>query len=96
MVEFVEAHGIKVSNSVSLSLSSGHFRVAPDEARQLAESADTPDAEAVFVACTGLRLSPCLEALESKLGKAVLTANQVTSWHALQLMGVDRRLEDVR
>ena len=92
LIEFVEAHGIKVSNTVSLLLSSGHFRVTPDEARQLGESADTPDAEAVFVACTGLRLSPCLEAMENTLGKPVLTANQVTSWHALQLMGVDRRL----
>ena len=60
--------------------------------RQLAESTDTPDTEAVFVACTGLRLSPYLEAMENRLGKPVLTANQVTSWHALQLMGVDARL----
>ena len=88
LIEFVEAHGIRVSNSVSLSLSSGHFQVSPDEVRQLAESTDTPDAEAVFVACTGLRLSPHLEAMENSLGKPVLTANQVTSWHALRLMGV--------
>ena len=94
LIEFVEAHGIKVSSSVSLSLSSGHFRVGPDEARQLPESADTPDAEAVFVACTGLRLSPHLEAMENTLGKPVLTANQVTSWHALRLMGVAAELPE--
>ncbi len=92
LIEFVEAHGIRVSNSVSLSLSSGHYRMPPDEVRQLAENTDTPDAEAVFVPCTGLRLSAHLEAMENRLGKPVLTANQVTSWHALRLMGVDTRL----
>ena len=91
-IDFMEAHGIQVMNSVSLSLEYGHSIVPPDDMRQLAESADVPEAEAIFVGCTGQRLAPFIDAMETKLGKPVLTANQVTSWHGLQLLGVTPRL----
>ena len=55
---------------------------------RLVEAANVPEADAVFVGCTGQRLALCIEGLEAKLGKPVLTANQVTSWHALRLMGI--------
>ena len=91
-IDFVQAHDIKVVNSVSLSLRDGHSIVPPEKIRQLAESGDVPEAQAVFVGCTGQKLAEHLEAMEAKLNKPVLTANQVTSWHALQLMGVPPRV----
>ena len=87
-IDFIEAHSIKVMNSLSLYLKDGHPIVPPEKMRQLAESADVPEAEAVFVGCTGQKLAEHVEAMEAKLNKPVLTANQVTSWDALQLMGV--------
>ena len=87
-IDFIEAHSIKVTNSLSLYLKDGHAIVPPEKMRQLVESADVPEAEAVFVGCTGQKLGEHLEAMEAKLNKPVLTANQVTSWDALRLMGV--------
>jgi maleate isomerase len=92
-VEFFEAHGISVVKSLSLHLERGHSIVPPDEIRRLAESADHPDAQAVFVGCTGQRLAQHLDAMEKLLSKPVLTANQVTSWHALTLLGRKPQLQ---
>jgi len=58
----------------------------------LAETDDDPGAQAVFVGCTGQKLAQHLNAMEALLGKPVLTANQVTSWHALKLMGLEPQL----
>lgn len=87
--EYFAAHDIEVVNSLSLRLERGHSIVKPEDIRDLAERADHPAAEAVFVGCTGQRLAVHLTAMEARLGKPVLTANQVTSWHALRLMGLD-------
>lgn len=92
-IEFFEAHDIKVVKSLSLSLERGHSIVSPEQIRRLAETSDDPDAQAVFVGCTGQRLAQHLNAMETLLGKPVLTANQVTSWHALRLMGREPQLE---
>lgn len=91
-VEFIEAHGVRVLRSLALGLKDDHSIVNPNEIRQLAESADKPEAEAVFVGCTGQRLASHLDAMEAGLGKPVLCANQVTSWEALRLLDVPRIL----
>ncbi|RZS36549.1 maleate cis-trans isomerase [Herbihabitans rhizosphaerae] len=48
---------------------------------------DHPDAEAVLVPDTALHTADCLEDLETRIGKPVLTANQVTVWEGLRLIG---------
>ena len=55
-------------------------------------AADRPDAEAVFIGCSGQRLARHLERLERRLGKKVLSANQVTGWHLLRLLGRRERI----
>lgn len=92
-VEFIEAHGIKVSRNLSLGLEEEHSLVPSETMSQLAEEANAPKAEAIFVGCTGQRLAPCIEGLEARIGKPVLTANQVTAWHALRLMGITAKLQ---
>lgn len=54
---------------------------------------DEPSAEAVLVPDTALHTVAWLSELEATLGKPVLTANQVTMWHALRLAGRPRRAE---
>ncbi|MGN9756364.1 maleate cis-trans isomerase family protein [Streptomyces sp. SD31] len=56
----------------------------------LAEAADHPDAEAILLPDTALHTASHLTALEQRLAKPVLTANQVTVWEALRL--TDRRV----
>lgn len=90
---FLEAHGFEVVNSVALNLPGGHSTVDPERMRQAAEAADRPEAEALFVGCTGQRLGSLLDDMERRLGKPVLTANQVTAWHALHLLGHEPAME---
>ena len=92
-IKFIQDHGVRVLNSLALNLEKDHSIVPPERIRQLAESSNISESDAVFVGCTGQKLALHLEEMESALGKPVLTANQVTSWHALQLMGIDPYLE---
>ncbi|WP_184080771.1 maleate cis-trans isomerase family protein [Nocardiopsis mwathae] len=48
---------------------------------------DHPDAEAVLVPDTALHTAAILADLEARLGKTVLTANQVSVWEGLRLAG---------
>lgn len=48
---------------------------------------DHPDAEAVLVPDTALHTVAWLPELEQRLGKPVLTANQVSVWEGLRLVG---------
>lgn len=89
LANFLDAHGVKVLQSKALHLPDGHSIVPPSQMAALVESCDIAGAQAIFVSCTGQRLAQHIELLEGKLGKPVLTANQVTSWHALRMMGVD-------
>jgi maleate isomerase len=92
--EFLEASGFKVVSLRALNLPHGFATVPAAEAYRLGRSADTSEAEAVFIACTALRTLEVLEPLEEDLGKPVVTANQATMWDALQLAGVStRRME---
>src|SRR3990170_3800329 len=53
----------------------------------LAAANDHPDAEAVLLPDTALHTVAWLDELESRLGKPVLTANQVSAWDGLRLAG---------
>jgi maleate isomerase len=78
----------------AISLGSFHFDIdyemagiSPLGIIESAATLDHPDAEAVFLPCTGLRASSAIDALERRLGKPVVTAHQAMLWHALQLAG---------
>lgn len=58
-----------------------------DRVLKFVVSGDTPDAEAVLVPDTALHTAGLVEDLEASLEKPVLTANQVTMWEALGLVG---------
>lgn len=59
----------------------------PAEVLEFAAAGDHPDAEAVLVPDTALHTAGVLDALEERLGKTVLTANQVSVWQGLRLAG---------
>ncbi|MCQ4042398.1 aspartate/glutamate racemase family protein [Streptantibioticus rubrisoli] len=62
-----------------------------EEVLRLARGGDHPDAEAVLLPDTALHTAAWLDDLEAAVGKPVLTANQVTVWEGLRLIGADRR-----
>ena len=43
--------------------------------------------DALFISCTNLRTMDVIEPLEARLGKPVLTSNQVLAWHMMRLAG---------
>ncbi|GGL71171.1 decarboxylase [Streptomyces fumigatiscleroticus] len=90
--DFLRAGGLEVTGVVGAGVvtaaESGSW--TESEVLGLARAADRPDAEAVLLPDTALHTAAHLPALEEKLGKPVLTANQVTVWEALRL--ADRRV----
>jgi len=57
----------------------------------MASAGDTPDAEALLMPDTALHTADHLDALEERAGKPVLTANQVSVWEGLRLLGRHER-----
>jgi maleate isomerase len=57
---------------------------------RLAVENDHPAAEALLIPDTAMRTVDLLPRLEERLGKPVLTANQVTVWEGLRLAGGSR------
>ena len=58
-----------------------------DRVVAMVTAADHPDAEAVLVPDTAMHTLAIVDKLEAAVGKPVLTANQVTVWKGLELLG---------
>lgn len=86
---YLEAAGFTVAAMVGLNLRCDIEDVEPAETREIVESqVDRPDADAVFISCTGMRTAAIIDDIEASLGKPVVTANQATLWSAGRLAGV--------
>ena len=60
-------------------------RLTRDEIMEGVAAADHPDAEALFLSCTALPAIPLIAELEERLGKPVLSSNQVVFWATLDI-----------
>ncbi len=78
-VTAMTSHGIERAASVG--------ELSPDEVVDLVRSADTAGADAVLVPDTAMHSLAQLDVLERAAGLPVLTANQVTVWEGLRLLG---------
>jgi maleate isomerase len=84
---FLAEAGVQVVAASGLGLSSDIWTVPYDVTAGLVRDTDTDDAQAVFISCTNLPTYDLIAPLEAELGKPVLTANQVTIWSALTVIG---------
>ena len=84
--EFLGELGVKTVASAHLGLGGGIWRVSYRTIAEHIMEVDRPDAEAIFVACTNLPTYDLIGPLEARLGKPVLTANQLTMWASLRRM----------
>ena len=87
LTAFLGESGIEVTAAAGLGLTSDIWTVPHDVTAQLVRETDTDDAQAVFISCTNLPTYDVIADLDHELGKPVLTANQVTMWHSLSLIG---------
>ncbi|MBN9747541.1 maleate cis-trans isomerase [Amycolatopsis sp. A1MSW2902] len=91
-VDFLAAGGVEVlsMSSADIDTAAEVGQLAPEAVVDLAVSHDHPDADAVLVPDTAMRTLGEITDIEAKLGKPVLTANQVTVWEGLRLTGTTR------
>jgi maleate isomerase len=87
LTSFLEQGGKSVVSQEGLGLDRDIWKVPYAATCELIRQADRPDAEAIFVSCTNLPTYDLIAHMEQELGKPVITANQVTAWSALRLMG---------
>ncbi len=87
LLTFLDDAGVTVVSDAQLGLDERIWTVPYMTTYGLIESADHPDAEAVFVSCTNLPTYDLITSAERRLGKPVITANQVTMWAALRDIG---------
>jgi maleate isomerase len=85
---YLEEAEIETVSSAYLGLTHDIFRVGPGSVRNLIRTADSADAEAIFVSCTNLWTLDVLDDMTRDLGKPILSANQVTIWSALKSIGL--------
>jgi maleate isomerase len=87
LTSYLGEAGVEVVANAGLGLTAEIWTVPYEVTADLVRSTDTSDAAAVFVSCTNLPTYDVIASLEAELGKPVLTANQVTIWSALTLIG---------
>jgi maleate isomerase len=87
LTSFLEQGGKSVVSQEGLGLDRDIWKVPYAVTCELIRRADRPDAEAIFVSCTNLPTYDLIAHMERELGKPVITANQVTAWSALRLIG---------
>ena len=87
LTTFLTEAGVEVVASAGLGLISDIWRVPYEVTAGLVRETDNADAQAVFISCTNLPTYDVIATLEHELGKPVLTANQVTMWSALRVLG---------
>jgi maleate cis-trans isomerase len=88
-VDFLTAGGVEVltmgSHGIVTAAEVGTLE--SDQVIAMVTAADHPDAQAVLVPDTAMHTLSVIDRLEAAVGKPVLTANQVTVWKGLQLLG---------
>lgn len=88
-IDYLGAGGIEVvswsSAEISTAAEVGTLQGA--DVLSLAERNDHPDAEVLLIPDTAMRTLEVVTEIESRIGKPVLTANQVTVWEGLRLVG---------
>jgi maleate cis-trans isomerase len=88
-VDFLGAGGVEVLrlSSRGILTAAEVGRIGREEVIQFAVANDDPAADAVLLPDTALHTAAWLDDLEDRLGKPVLTANQVSVWEGLRIAG---------
>ena len=93
--EFLVQQGFEVLNIQGLNLATGieMGRVTPAFWQEFAIAIDTPEAEVIFLSCSGVRSLEVVAEIEAVTGKPVITSNQAQFWSCLRRAGVTDKLQ---
>jgi maleate isomerase len=80
---YFQSEGFEVVSSTSVDLSRDSRRIGAAAVFEWTSRHVSNDAEAVFIGGNGFRVAGAIAALESEIGRPVLTSNQVLLWNLL-------------
>jgi maleate isomerase len=86
---FLQAHGIEVVSQVAMEVTRNNDigRLSPQTAFDYGLKSDRPEADAIFLACGNWWTASITEQLEAKVGKPVLSTNNMAIWAVLRMIG---------
>jgi maleate isomerase len=87
--QYLETEGVKVVSMKGLGMTNVQ-EVSLNTVYELALEVDIPEAEAVFISCTGLKTLPIIEKLEKKLNKLVFSSNIATFWDVMKILEIKK------
>ncbi len=92
---FLAENGIQVLSLRGLGIGAGGSheyvqiaRVPKERIYEHCRSTDVPEAQVLVVSCTDFPTLDVIPRLEAELGKAVISSNTATFWHALRTAGM--------
>ena len=94
-IKYFGEQGFNIVNCVGLDLMDPYIlaNVSSSVLYKLARMADVPEADGMFISCTGIDSLDIIEPLEQDLGKPVFTSNQSAFWNALRLAKIGAPIE---
>ena len=89
-IAFLQHLGLEVVGEAALGLDTNDAmaRLSPEQLEEWAITQLNSQADGYFLSCTALRTAELISPLERRLGRPVLTSNQVMVWHALRDAGL--------
>ena len=95
MATYFSEHCLQVTRFECFGLEDDRImaRVQRENIIQAACRIDSPDAEAIFISCTGLPSVAAIAEIELRTGKPVITSNQATTWAMMHYAGLEHRVQ---
>jgi len=95
LAHYFSHNGLNVVNAVGLGFEDDRqmARISPASIADAGEEIFDSNADALFVSCTALRALSCVQELEDRIGKPVITSNQAMIWRSLRLTGFSRSID---
>ncbi len=90
--EILESHGFKVASMMRLPDVKSIFEETEERVYHLGLQANCPEAQGIFISGVGLPTLSVLQALETDLGKPVISSAGSMMWHALRRAGIRARI----
>lgn len=93
--DFLVERGFDLVGITGMQIESGRdmCSVDPDDLVAFALEIDRPEADGIFLSCTGLRTLEVADEIERRTGKPVVGSNQALVWRMLRMIGVDDRID---